>query len=149
MVKILGIDFGIKVFAVCSDGKFFSLEPPKKIAEAAKALALLCDHASGYDLVIIEGLKGSDLTAHNIRWFKSSMKRNYPRVRIKRAEHNFPSSRLCNECTSVDTVSVNRRMECRACGHVDNRDLNAAKNLRDWGVAYSSRKEATSVADGF
>ena len=49
----------------------------------------------------------------------------------------YPSSRLCNNCGSKnDDLTLSQRIwECKECGSVNDRDLNAALNIRDEGVA--------------
>lgn len=47
------------------------------------------------------------------------------------------SSRTCNECGHCE--KANRRdqaaFKCKHCGHSENADLNASRNLRDWGAS--------------
>ena len=49
----------------------------------------------------------------------------------------FPSSKTCNECGAIKTeLSLNERIyECEHCGAVEDRDLNAAKNILSVGLA--------------
>ena len=47
------------------------------------------------------------------------------------------TSRICSECGEVQPKPrVYRIFECRDCGHVEDRDVNAAKNIlhRGWGI---------------
>lgn len=48
----------------------------------------------------------------------------------------FPSSKLCNSCgTKNEELKLhNREWECSNCGSVNQRDLNAAKNLLEEGL---------------
>ena len=44
----------------------------------------------------------------------------------------FPSSRLCNNCGNRQDMPLHKRtFRCDACGHVEDRDTNAAQNLLD------------------
>lgn len=49
----------------------------------------------------------------------------------------YPSSRLCNSCGSKnEELTLSQRiLECKECGSVNDRDINAALNIRDEGVA--------------
>ena len=49
----------------------------------------------------------------------------------------FPSSKTCNECGAIKSeLSLNERIyECEHCGAVEDRDLNAAKNILSVGLA--------------
>ncbi|MEU4385899.1 RNA-guided endonuclease TnpB family protein [Promicromonospora sp. NPDC023805] len=53
------------------------------------------------------------------------------------ADRWFPSSKTCSTCSTCGTLRKdltlkNRTFECRSCGHVMDRDLNAAVNLAAW-----------------
>ncbi|MDT9702291.1 zinc ribbon domain-containing protein, partial [Streptomyces sp. P17] len=89
-------------------------------------------------VVVIEGFKGNGFLPFSIGWFKKSMRRRFPHVQVLRVEHNFPSTRMCNACGKIGPkLTVERVFVCE-CGHTDDRDLNAAKNLRDWKTRTSS-----------
>lgn len=47
-----------------------------------------------------------------------------------------PSSKACNACGWIDdTLTLaDRIFTCQYCGHSEDRDLNAAMNIRDWGL---------------
>lgn len=49
----------------------------------------------------------------------------------------YPSSKTCSKCGAVKkSLSLNEReFYCESCGHVQDRDLNAAINLRDMAVS--------------
>lgn len=53
------------------------------------------------------------------------------------ADRWFPSSKTCNCCGSVkkDLKLSDRVYKCKECDYMEDRDLNAAKNLRDYGNA--------------
>jgi putative transposase len=58
-----------------------------------------------------------------------------------------PSSKTCNECGSIkDDLSLKdkkRLYVCHHCGHVDDRDMNAAKNILEMGTVEFLEKNIT------
>ena len=54
-------------------------------------------------------------------------------IRIVKIDRRYPSSRLCNDCGAKnDTLTLAMRdWRCKGCGAEHDRDLNAAKNIRD------------------
>lgn len=60
--------------------------------------------------------------------------------KVEIANRFFPSSKLCNNCGSVnkDLKLSDRDWTCSGCGAKHNRDLNAAKNLAGLGPTESS-----------
>ena len=54
-------------------------------------------------------------------------------IRIVKIDRWYPSSRLCNHCGAKnDTLTLAQRdWHCGGCGAKNDRDLNAAKNIRD------------------
>ena len=52
------------------------------------------------------------------------------------ADRWFPSSKTCSGCGSVKEVLLlsEREYVCEKCGMVIDRDLNAAKNLKNYGL---------------
>ncbi len=53
---------------------------------------------------------------------------------VMRADRWFPSSKTCSACGTLrkDLTLRDRTFECGSCGHVMDRDLNAAVNLAAW-----------------
>lgn len=53
-------------------------------------------------------------------------------VQVQKANRWFPSSKLCGKCGTIkETLTLSDRVfVCDACGYTEDRDLNAAKNLR-------------------
>ena len=50
------------------------------------------------------------------------------------ADRWFPSSKTCNCCGNIKKVlKLSERIYRCECGYVEDRDVNAAKNLRDYG----------------
>ena len=54
-------------------------------------------------------------------------------IRIVKIDRWYPSSKLCNDCgVKNDTLTLAQRdWRCKSCGAEHDRDLNAAKNIRD------------------
>ena len=70
------------------------------------------------------------------------------------ADRWFPSSKTCSSCGTVrkDLTLKERTFECRSCGHVLDRDLNAATNLAAWAEDHTPTEVSGSgrgeVRDG-
>jgi putative transposase len=60
----------------------------------------------------------------------------------------FPSSKTCNNCQFVvDDLRLSiREWQCSSCNHHNNRDINAAKNIRDKGL--KDLKEQVKISSG-
>ncbi|MCR0336731.1 transposase [[Clostridium] innocuum] len=42
---------------------------------------------------------------------------------------------MCNHCGAKRKIALNERTyQCPICGYIENRDTNAAKNIRDEGI---------------
>jgi putative transposase len=56
----------------------------------------------------------------------------------------FPSSKRCNCCGSINTELKlnNRSWECGTCGSINDRDLNAAKNILEEGIKILNKNTA-------
>ena len=49
---------------------------------------------------------------------------------------NFKSSQICSKCGAVHKMNLNQRTyKCPICGHIEDRDLNAAHNLENYGIS--------------
>ena len=45
----------------------------------------------------------------------------------------FPSSKTCSVCGNIQNMPLKERVyRCQNCGHKEDRDLNAAKNIKNW-----------------
>lgn len=68
---------------------------------------------------------------------------------VLRAEDGFKSSQICSNCGSEYPIGAEEIYTCPCCGLVINRDLNAARNLRDYGIKYFSENlyEGVSIID--
>jgi putative transposase len=195
----IGIDVGIKSFAVISDGRLF--EPNRFLKNSLRRLKVLQRRASRKkkgsnnrkkanlcvsilhekianqrvdychkittglirdnqaetfvieDLAVVNMLKNHKLAqavsdvsfgeffrqlAYKCEWYGKNL------IKIGRFE---PSSKTCSNCGHVkaDLILAAREWTCEACGAVHDRDLNAAKNIKAFGLKqYSSegiRKE--------
>lgn len=58
---------------------------------------------------------------------------------VIRAEDGFKSSQICSCCGNVYNPGAERVYRCRVCGNEMDRDLNAAINLRNYGIEYLSK----------
>lgn len=98
-----------------------------------------------YDLICLEDLniKGIQRFNGNITedcgWsqlvgmfeYKSRLRGKH----IQKIDRFAPSSKTCNHCGHVQTMKLSERVyECGGCHTVTDRDLNAALNIRDWGL---------------
>ena len=65
-------------------------------------------------------------------------------VEIVEADTFYPSSKTCSACGSVngDLSLSDRTYHCSVCGHTQDRDLNAAINLRTLAVGHTERRNA-------
>ena len=56
-------------------------------------------------------------------------------VNIIRINRFAPSSKMCNSCGTIhdDLKLSDRVFKCKNCGHEEDRDINAAKNILDFG----------------
>jgi putative transposase len=61
----------------------------------------------------------------------------------------FPSSKTCSACGTLrkDLTLKDRMFECHSCGHVMDRDLNAAVNLAAWAENHTPTTPADTAAD--
>ena len=60
-------------------------------------------------------------------------------VKIVEADTFYPSSKTCSVCRAVDSdLSLSdRTYHCGVCGHTQDRDLNAAINLRTVAMGHT------------
>ena len=62
-------------------------------------------------------------------------KSKYYGIEVVLANRFYPSSKTCNKCGLIKSnLKLSDRMFVCDCGHVDDRDLNASKNLRDYEI---------------
>lgn len=96
-----------------------------------------------YDAIAVEDLnvKGLSKTkiaksVHDAGWgllrFQLTYKARWAGKHLVTVGRFFPSSRLCGVCGAVtDALTLSDRVWTCACGSVHDRDLNAARNIRD------------------
>lgn len=53
-------------------------------------------------------------------------------IPVYKADSHFPSTKRCNKCGAIQNMYSNRVYKCKVCGYVEDRDINAALNLRDY-----------------
>ena len=67
-------------------------------------------------------------------------------VIIQKIDRYYPSTKLCNSCGHKQDLSLSdREYVCTQCGMIDNRDLNAAKNILTEGIRLYSTKHKTVI----
>lgn len=189
----VGIDVGLKTFAVLSDGQTF--DNPKYLHNQLKRLRIeqrtlarryrrgvkICDQSKGYhkqrlvvaklnekianqrkdflhktstviakqyDTICLEDLNVAGMMQNrklskaisDVSWSEFTQMLEYKAdwfgkniVRIGRFE---PSSKTCNDCGTInETLTLaNREWVCANCGVLHDRDLNAAKNIKRFGL---------------
>ena len=66
-------------------------------------------------------------------------------IEIVAADRFYPSSKTCSRCGVIDSdLSLSDRVyHCRDCGHTQDRDLNAAINLRNLAVSCTESQNAS------
>jgi putative transposase len=49
---------------------------------------------------------------------------------------NYKSTQICSKCGAVQKMSLSQRVyKCPVCGHIEDRDLNSAHNLQNYGFS--------------
>ena len=66
-------------------------------------------------------------------------------IKIVAADTFYPSSKTCSNCGTIDSdLSLSdRTYQCNDCGHIQDRDLNAAINLKQLAAGHSERINAS------
>ena len=49
------------------------------------------------------------------------------------APREFPSTQICSRCGNIKKMYRNHTYKCKVCGMVEDRDINAAINLMNYG----------------
>ena len=63
---------------------------------------------------------------------KLTIKAKLNGIEVRKADRYYPSSKLCHECGQIKTdLKLSDRIYTCECGYICDRDLNAARNLRD------------------
>lgn len=112
------------------------------------------DYARRYNTIIMEDLKIANMVKnHNLSkhildcgWgmFRTILEYKASVIRIN-PKH---TSQKCNLCNHIDSNSRTSQSTfiCKKCGHSDNADLNAAKNIRGEGIAIIRKRETLVCA---
>ena len=178
---IIGLDLGIKDFAVCSDGEVipsnhFYRKAEKQLKRKQKQLSkkqkgsnnynkkkielnkqhyrVKCQRqnfthqasssiAKNYKLVCIEdlnvaGMKRNRSLAKSISdqgWRQFVSQLEYKIDWVVKIGRFAPSSKTCSCCGNIQDMPLEERTySCSNCGLEMNRDLNAAMNIKNWGI---------------
>lgn len=55
-------------------------------------------------------------------------------TKFVKAPRNYKSTQICSKCGAVHKMNLSQRLyKCTECGHTEDRDLNAAHNLQNYG----------------
>ena len=153
---IVGIDVGLESFAVLSDG--MRIEAPKPMAKALRLLERRSRQLSRKQrqtVVEVNPETGEErkrtVFSRNYEKAALGLARLHRRVRnirwdflhrvttglAKAKPGGFPSTKRCSRCGWVGPALLlsQRVFRCGACGLEVDRDLNAARNLRNYGLA--------------
>jgi len=183
--QTIGIDLGLKDFAVTSDGEHvaapkFYRTAERRLRRAQRTLArrqkgsgrrararrrVAALHARiaaqrrdfqhklsqklvrGHEGICVETLSVKGLartklakSVHDAGWGEFlrmlEYKRQWQGKPFQRVGREFPSTQLCHDCGARNRslTLADREWTCPACGVIQDRDLNAALNIRDQGL---------------
>ena len=78
------------------------------------------------------------ITAYKAEWYGRE---------VNKIGRFVPSSKTCSCCGEVnkELTLKDRIFECPKCGHVEDRDLNASKNIKNFSIDKSNRDELTRI----
>lgn len=111
--------------------------------ESAK-LAIKYNTVYVEDLKINNMAKNTNLSKHilDCGWGEFRTMLEY-KTNVIRVDPKY-TSQTCNECGIKDSKSRLSQSEfvCKSCGHIDNADINAAKNILSKGIAFNRKREA-------
>ena len=132
---------------LCRTVLHYRITGPRRDAHHKATTAI----ANGAERIGIESLNVSGMLKNHrlakavsdasLSTFLTFLKDKADRIGVKVVEANrfFPSSKTCSACGAVDSdLSLSdRTYHCSACGHTQDRDLNAAINLKDLAVGHT------------
>lgn len=119
-------------------------------------------YAKNYDVIVIEDID-MQVMAQSLRLGKSANDLGFGMFKsclewqtrkrgsfLIKADKWFASSKTCNECGSKNELLKlsDREWVCPSCGCLIDRDLNAARNIRDWfynNIIPQELRESTSM----
>ncbi len=80
-----------------------------------------------------KGMKGLRNAISNASWFDFSSKLKYKMAESQghfiQIDRYFPSTKLCFNCGNIRDVDLSERIYTCECGYIEDRDINAAKNI--------------------
>lgn len=103
-----------------------------------------------YDIITMEDLniqgmvknKNLSFKIANVSWHRLAVfleyKSKYANKIFRKSYRFYPSTKICNNCKTESDIFKGpqslsiREWTCKKCGEYHNRDVNAAKNIRDW-----------------
>ena len=121
----------------------------KKIADSRNDTLhkMTTEIAVSYDIVVIEDLNVSGMMKNrklaqsiaDVGWGEFRRMMEYKIDNLVIVPRFFPSSKLCSVCWNKkdDLTLSDRVFRCDSCDHEMDRDLNAAMNLKIYGLMYS------------
>lgn len=103
--------------------------------------------ANSWDMVVVEDIDMKAMS-QGLQLGKNLMDngfgtlRNYLKYKVEDVGKRFikidkwyASTQICNHCGAKRKIGLNERIyQCPKCGHIEDRDINAAKNIRDEGI---------------
>jgi putative transposase len=152
--RAVGVDLGIKDFAVTSDGE--KIANPRHLERKARNLARadFLHKAStrlvrGHDVIVVEDLAVRNMARnHSLAraisdcgWGTFRQMTEYKAARAGRhvivIDRWYPSSKTCSACGHLlaELSLKTRHWTCPSCGARHDRDVNAAKNILAAGLA--------------
>jgi putative transposase len=163
----IGIDLGLTHFAITSEGSKF--DNPKWLAKHERNLKIKQQQLSRKkkvnenQVICVESLAVRNLVRNRklskaisqVGWgqFCTMLKykaENEGKVYLE-VDRFFPSSKTCNNCLDqVSNLTLDLRYwECPNCGTKHDRDINAARNIRDEGLRIlASYREPSAAGTG-
>lgn len=194
--EVVGIDLGIKEFAITSDGETFDSITPlrnglNKLKRAQRAVArkqkggknrlkarkrlnklhnkiknqrkdlihkVSSQIANVYEFVMIEDLNVSGMMKnHNLArsiadqgWSMFVHALTYKMAwnggGVTKIGRFMPSSKTCSRCDNIQDMPLSiREYNCPVCGTSMDRDINAAVNIKRWGIKDTNRTGTVQI----
>ena len=141
--KSVGVDLGLKDFAITSDGfKYknnrFTKTYAKKLKKAQRCLSRKKKGSHRYEKqrLKVARIHKKITNSRTDNLHKVSYKAEWNDKQIVRINRWFPSSKTCNCCGYINQSLTlkDREWTCPSCGEYLDRDLNASKNILKEGL---------------